>query len=274
MRHLSAGVVVLGLSVGVASAADMPVKAVVLSKAPVAAQTGLYAVVGGSVAFEGGSATLNERNCNSAVFIPCNVPANMKSEGGWGIFGGIGYRFVRWFRGEVRVGYGEASARGTTAFPGEFTNVTADFNTSSVMFNGYVDFAGFATPGFFGIFEPYVGAGVGAARNRAKNIRFVSGPLGGAPFADAPYTVPGGTHTDLAYNVSVGTGVRLTQLGLPNWLFDIAYRYRDFGISRTAPGPVINIFGASIGNVQGFEVPARAHGVDFALRYEFVPMPP
>jgi opacity protein-like surface antigen len=254
------------LVAGNALAADLPTPSM-FTKAPAAtwAPKNWYVTGGGTILFSGGSTSVRDRDCSGINSnIPCDADSKLKGDGGWGLYGGVGYRFTRWMRGEVRIGYGEASASGTVFFPGggDINNFGGDFSAFTTMFNAYLDIAGLMAPGTFGRFEPYVGVGIGFSHNRETNVHgtFITTGI------QNPQTFPGGSSTEFAWNVSAGTAYRITN----QWLFDIAYRYRDAGHVRTDPGTAVSSLGPGFSvPTNGFDTRARAHGVDLGLRYEF-----
>jgi opacity protein-like surface antigen len=223
---------------------------------------GFYMVFGGTILFPG-TANLNDTGCPAtAQFLNCSVQQQVSGGTGGGGFGGVGYRVLPWLRTEIRGGVGGTSAQGSLVNNGTTNLYQADYSNFSALANAYVDIAPFLAPGTLGPFEPYVGVGLGIAVNEIHNIRF---------------TVPnqtvfpqGGTTTQFAWAATIGTGIRLSAIGLPqSMLFDVAYRYRDFGNVRSDAGVATLSGGGSFVASSGFETRARAHGIDLALRVEF-----
>jgi opacity protein-like surface antigen len=259
MKALVLGAVVSAALCAPAFAADIAVKGPPRASF-VSAPSPWYAVVGGAVLFSGGSTDLRDRDCSTSPFLPCGVTASIQGDGGWGVFGGIGYRFSPWLRGELRVGYGESQAEGDSNFPGFPGKVHGRYSSLSALVNAYVDIAGLF-PGGMGGFEPYIGAGIGVSNNRIRSV--TTDVFAGAVFLHT-LSFPGGDNTEFAWTVSAGVAYRLSR----NMLIDVAYRYRDFGMVRSDPGLASStLFGTFPTN--GFESRALAHGIDVAIRYEF-----
>lgn len=170
---------------------------------------------------------------------------------------GFGYDFDGPFRVESRLGLHQAdfdSQRfGTGARAGEEYVLNGDIKSTTLTVEGFYDIP------TNGTIEPYVKAGVGAARNS------YSARLGGAgvaafdPFdgtVDGFYDAyPDQTSTEFTWNVGFGASVplndRVTLFG--------EYQFVSFG-------------GASTGQdafTDGFRVNASAHEVMFGLRADF-----
>jgi opacity protein-like surface antigen len=166
------------------------------------------------------------------------------------VFGaGIGYRFNRWLRSDVsghyRGDYGidnSMTAGGRTgAFKGDVSSVAG-------MFNVYADLV------TWGLFTPYVGGGVGVARNEVDDLEVRSGGQTGRLEGDHNY--------DFAWQAGGGVGIQV----LPKLLVDVGYRYVDLGKARTGTT-------GTLGNA-AFSGPAaegdlRAHEVGVGLRLSF-----
>jgi opacity protein-like surface antigen len=226
-----------------------------------------YVVLGGTIAFPG-SADLTDTGCpNRAQWLSCSgATQQVHGNTGGGGFGGVGYRVLPWLRTELRLGVGGTSANGDVLGNDNLmAHYTADYSTFSALANGYVDIAPFLAPGSLGPFEPYVGAGVGTSVNTIHNIHFSNPSI-----PNQLVSPQGGSTTQFAWAATIGTGIRLSAIGLPNSiLFDIAYRYRDFGHVRTQPGTATIGGGFTFQATSGFETRARSHGIDLAVRVEF-----
>jgi opacity protein-like surface antigen len=111
--------------------------------------------------------------------------------------------------------------------------------------------------------RPFLGAGIGAARNRieALNFRFP----GIAPTAST--TIAGGSTSDLAYLLTAGISLPLSgRLDL-----DLAYRFSDLGSVKTSAGQAqvvrpARTFSIPIG---GTTSSLETHGLVVSLRYAF-----
>lgn len=104
---------------------------------------------------------------------------------------------------------------------GETQPVFASTRHSRIGVNAYLDLAA-AFSRDAGIFEPYVGAGVHAARNRATTMYFTFPELENQP---ALTTVPCDNRTDLGWKVTAGTGIELS----PRNVIDIGVSWHDHG---------------------------------------------
>ena len=189
---------------------------------------------------------------------------------------GVGYQYNNWLRfdvtGEYRGG-GHLSAVDELSSSGNFNNTNAFIgklgatpststlrnfykgNVSSMvaMFNGYVDLGS-----WYGI-TPFVGAGVGMARNTVRgltdtgfnyvNVNYVAGqdPFGNAVggFTDSKgYPTGGfwspGSKTNVAWALMAGLGYNVSQ----NLKLELGYRYLNLGSLKTGQS---FCFGAAAG---------------------------
>ena len=249
------------LSVGAAVAADLPVR-----KAPAFVGSsftpGFYVIAGGGLLLPG-SADSRERDCTPpAGFTLCGSVNPIGASNGWSVMAALGYRFNPWFRGDIGIGHARVAASGSrAALPGEIgaPSYSADFRTTVVMATGYVELAGLVAPRSFGIFEPFVGAGIGGASINVSDLRFSNTALPNTFF------LPGGSATNFAWKLTAGTGIRLA----PQWRVDIAYAYYDLGTAGTAAGPVTATPAFGAFNTTGFDFRARSHAIEAGLRYDF-----
>jgi len=250
----------------------MPVKA----PPPIAAtSTGFYIVGGGNIMFDGRGDANFDGNCGDpARLAPCGVNSRVDTRNGFGGFAGVGYRFLPWLRGELRLGGGTVDGKVSTdpmppTYVG-FHTVAANVDTIVGQANAYIDFAGFLPAGTLGAFEPYIGAGAGAGRVRISNVVETSTAR---PAGDL-LLHPGGETTNFVWNAGIGTAVRLSAFGLPRGLLlDVGYRYDDYGTVRTNSGTlVLSTPGGGLTPLKfqnGFSGHGQGHGVEIALRYEF-----
>ena len=96
------------------------------------------------------------------------------------------------------------------------TGYKNDVDTDSVMVNIYLD-ADIGSP-----WRPYVGAGIGWARNGSDTLR---APTGGAAETRDEFT------DNFAYGVMAGVRVAISR----SWVAEIGYRYIDMGEIDTGP---------------------------------------
>ncbi len=172
----------------------------------------------------------------------------------------IGYRFSPRLRAEALLSY-----RPDMDFAGEadFLNVpgrqpvSADMRSLGVFAVGYVDLPP------MGRLQPFIGAGIGAAHNRIGSVTYGFPGLG----ANAATVIRGGSHTDLAYLVTLGAAVPLTD----RLTLDIAYRYTDLGEVRTDSGTatIVRNSGTRTLDIAGIQAELKTHGVMASLRYDF-----
>lgn len=183
-------------------------------------------------------------NDRTGLFVPFALDANTGRSLAFGV--GAGYRFLPWLRGDVTYTY-----RGGFAASGDLLPVMASRRSHAFMFNAYVDVAR-AFNLDLGVFEPFIGGGIGFALNTAANPRVAIGPI---TFGFDTQS----TTTSFAWNIGIGTGIRLT----PGLLFDVGYRYVDLGHFESRTNTFIFIPGI---NFRGSQ---EAHEIYAGLRYEF-----
>lgn len=137
------------------------------------------------------------------------------------VFGaGIGFSPLPFLRTDLTLTYRSeysGSATDTTTLPG--TTLTAKSNIKSLvgMVNAYYDFPS------FGSVTPYVGGGIGMARNELGTTTISAG---GTQIA----AIGGSTKTEFAWQAGGGVAFSV----LPTIAIDIAYHYLDAGKFETA----------------------------------------
>jgi len=138
------------------------------------------------------------------------------------VFGaGIGFSPLPFLRTDVTVTYRSdypGSATDTTILPGTTLTAKSDIKSLVGMVNAYYDFP---VPGPV---TPYVGGGIGAARN---DLGTTTISAGGTQIA----AVGGSTKTQFAWQVGAGVAFSV----LPTIAIDINYHYLDAGKFETAP---------------------------------------
>jgi len=159
---------------------------------------------------------------------------------------GVGVKLLPFLRTDVTLSYRPSysfTAPDTTLVPG--TVGRGDVKTLAALVNAYYDFPSFAG------FTPYVGGGVGVARNEVGTTT-LSDPSSGAAVA----TLSGSTTTQFAWQVSAGISYAI----LPAVALDFGYRYFDAGEGRS--GTSGTFLGAPItapvqrGNIRAHELQA------------------
>lgn len=163
--------------------------------------------------------------------------------------GAAGHRFTPSLRGEVMYAYRGNYA--LHAMDGSRAAYNADLTSTTLMLNGYYDFA------MQGGFQPYLGMGIGWARNRLHTV-MQSFPLGGTLMN----TVSGGTKNNPAFALMAGVSIPY-----PGWTLDIGYRYVNLGSIQSG-----NFYSSTIPGFVGFPVSGvagrlRAHELTVGARF-------
>lgn len=137
---------------------------------------------------------------------------------------GVGYRFSDSFRTDLTVDHRFAARfRGDSAEPALAGGSLMDkgaFQSSTLMVNGYVDV------GTVGGFTPYLGAGVGVARNRLSDVGRTSVDAAGLIATDR---LAGDTDFSVAWALMAGVGLELSS----SLTLDLGYRYISLGDVKT-----------------------------------------
>jgi opacity protein-like surface antigen len=187
---------------------------------------------------------LNGIICGNAA---CTVPGQLNDLDNSLILGaGVGYRFDPNLRGDVTLGYrGYYKLRGVDAgVPA--TSFSADVKSWLGLLNGYYDFP------VGGSWMPYLGAGIGFARNKVDSVTGTGGGI--------TASVPGGTKTEFAWALMAGVSYPLNA----GMTLDIGYRYLDAGRAETDFGAVSP---AVFGTYSGASGKLRAHELAVGLRF-------
>jgi opacity protein-like surface antigen len=172
----------------------------------------------------------------------------------------LGYRFTPWLRAEALLSWRPSmDFSGQSNFIGAGNNQPVRGSLSSLAGFGvaYIDLPR------IGSLQPFLGAGLGVARNRLGSMRYAFPSLS----AEATTTTPGGSSTDLAYLLTAGLSLPLGErLDL-----DLAYRYTDLGQVQTSSGEagVVRASGSRRIAIGGTKADLRNHGVMLSLRYAF-----
>lgn len=157
-------------------------------------------------------------------------------------FGGIGagYRFNNWFRVDGTLEYrGGATVGVSDTIFNPFANGTqtntyqGNLSSMVALFNAYVDL------GTWNCLTPYLGAGIGVARNRItgmtdQGIVFANEPFG--PVSPTLGTAGSGDKTGMAWALMAGVGYEVNK----NLTLEVGYRYLNLGDAQS--GPIRNAF--------------------------------
>jgi opacity protein-like surface antigen len=136
------------------------------------------------------------------------------------VFGaGIGFSPLPFLRTDVTLTYRSdyPGAATDTTLPGVALNEKSDIKSLVGMINAYYDFPTFASV------TPYVGGGIGAARNELGTTTISSG---GTQLA----SINGSTKTNFAWQVGAGVAFSV----LPTIAIDVSYHYLDAGKFESA----------------------------------------
>ena len=111
--------------------------------------------------------------------------------------------------------------------------------------------------------QPFVAAGLGAARNEIDRVRYEFPSLG----PEAATIVRGGSHTDFAWTAAAGLAYRLNDAAT----LELAVRYADLGEVRTDAGTATVVRSADTFELEiaGTRADLRTTGVTLGLRYRF-----
>jgi opacity protein-like surface antigen len=218
---------------------------------------------------------LRDIDCTQAVppaLFGCGPGIDDRALGARGDFGrsvtfdlGFGYRVLPALRGELLLTYRPGlafSGRANFLATPQPQPVTADADSFSAMAVGYIDLAGLGLPSL-GPVEPFIGGGVGVARHDIDRVTFAFPGLS----TNATTVIQGGESTRFAYMLTAGGAVRLSD----RITLDIAYRYSDLGVARTAAGPAVitrTSFTRTL-DIAGTQADLVTHGVSASLRAGF-----
>ena len=140
-------------------------------------------------------------------------------------------------------------------------DVHTDVSSLSALVAAYADLPELGVPRL-GPFSPFAGAGIGLSRIEVDETRM--------EFPRTMTIVPGGTRTNLAWMVTAGVAVALSE----RMTLDIAWRYTDFGTVRTGRGQGFVVW--RDGSREPLELDLAetradlsSHGVVTSLRYVF-----
>jgi opacity protein-like surface antigen len=222
--------------------------------------TGFYVRADLGIAFSRDAETRDE-NCGSPnPFFGCGTFLDSSAGNSVAIGGGFGYRFVPWFRSDLTLNWRPMfDVDGTIVRAAAADRpFQADVSSITGMLNGYIDIAGFLPRNALGVFQPYVGAGLGLAHNSLDDITSHSPTTPGLI-----QTSPGGSTTDFAWMITAGTGISAGH-GI---IVDIGYKYLDMGEFSSDAGQACA--GGACRNIDPITGDLKAHEFSVGVRYGF-----
>ena len=196
---------------------------------------------------------------------------------------GAGAYLNNWLRADVTLSYrNNAALKGIYSSPaaGRDPNVgreetSAKLSNLAVLFNVYADL------GTWSGFTPYIGAGIGVARNKFANYSgtyFIgpAHPAYGTVCPGGPWVAPAvetcaspsqfgsGTRTQLAYAAMAGTAIEIS----PQLKLDLGYRFMHYGKAQSGADAVA-LAGAPPTTITLGTKDLNAHEFRFGVRYMF-----
>jgi opacity protein-like surface antigen len=238
------------------------------AESPARSESGAYVRLGVGVDWPEATG-FRDNDCSSPkALFGCRTGNNGQPIGATGNFdpavvmdGALGYRFNRWIRAEALLSWRpDLDFSGQSNFLGAAgRNQPVSGAVSSVAGFGvaYVDLPK------VGKLRPFLGAGLGVARNRIDSLHFQFPGLS----ATAITNVPGGSSIDMAYLLTAGISVPVSnRLDL-----DLAYRFTDLGRVTTGSGQALLVRPAGTSNIPigGTSADLQTQGVIMSLRYAF-----
>ncbi len=169
---------------------------------------------------------------------------------------GVGWQVTPFLRTDLTLSY-RFSQKWDGTDSVQRLSYSGDVSSLRGFANLYLDIAGL-TDGL-GVFKPYVGAGLGFARNKLDDVSVTDDT---APAALRNYTLDGARKSSFAWQVMAGTGIAVTEA----LIVDVGYRYVDAGDVKSG-----NTLTGRLGTVAVNQRTAdlRTHEVTLGLRYAF-----
>lgn len=234
---------------------------------PATAEPYLRLGVGGDAS---APASFSDQDCQAVqppALFGCGAGNNGSPLGAAGGFGagvvldaGLGYRFNSWLRAEALLSYRPSydySGNANFVQVAGPQPVSANLSSLAGFGVGYVDLPKIDTV------RPYIGAGIGVARNRISAVTYALPALG----AGASTTIAGGTSSGLAWLLTAGLEIPLH----PQLSLDLAYRYTDLGSVQTDSGTasIVRPNRMAALEIAGTQTALQTHGAILSLRYAF-----
>ena len=178
---------------------------------------------------------------------------------------GVGYRINNWFRFDVTGEYRGGASIGvndklsynngfgivqqTNTYKGNLTSMVA-------LFNGYIDL------GTWNCLTPYIGAGIGYAKNEISGFTDQGIVFAGGPSSATLGTAGKGDKSGVAWALMAGLGYEVNK----NLTLEVGYRYLNLGDSQT--GRIQNAFIAqSYAPLKAKEI--ESHDFKIGMRWNF-----
>ena len=177
---------------------------------------------------------------------------------------GIGSTLIPAVRIEALVEYRPRlafSGRANFLAPERQQSVSVDLSVLTGMIAAYADLPALGLPRL-GPFDPFLGAGIGAARIATDETRMM--------FPTTTTRVPGESRSGFAWMVTAGVATALSE----STTLDLAWRYSDLGIAETATGGGRVVWRDGSREPRPLdqaasEAPLRSHGLRVSLRHLF-----
>lgn len=182
----------------------------------------------------------------------------------WSIGGGVGRYFGRGFRGDLTYEFRDNTDINATSTNCCSTSTHFSMRSQVLLANLYYDFR----PGER--INPYVGAGIGFARNESSGGSYPGNTCGCTPYEEK-------TQYNLAWALMAGASIRLDRgvqrvggikdsgyvsVSEPGRLhLDLGYRYLNLGDAATGPNQYDGVAGPKAANID-------AHEIRVGLRYD------
>lgn len=230
---------------------------------------GPYVRLGGGLDWSDPS-RLRDRDCASTTppaLFGCGTGDNGRSLQALGSFtqtpvldGAVGYRFTSWLRAEALLSWRpqlQFDGRSNFLGAGPGQSVSGSVSSLAGFAVAYVDL-----PRIGGV-RPFLGAGIGAARNRLEGLEFRFPTIA----ADATTATTGGSSSGLATLLTAGIAVPLSK----RLSLDLAYRFTDLGTvtGRSGKATVVRPRGTRSLTIAGTETDLQTQGLQMSLRYSF-----
>ena len=177
---------------------------------------------------------------------------------------GIGGTLIPAVRIEALVEYRPRlafSGRANFLAPERQQSVSVDLSVLSGMVAAYADLPALGLSRL-GPFDPFLGAGIGAARIATDGTRMT--------FPATTTHVPGESRSGFAWMVTAGVATALSE----STTLDLAWRYSDLGIAETATGGGRVVWRDGRREPRPLDqaasvAPLRSHGIRVSLRHLF-----